>query len=206
MYQGVIGYIILTTVLILFSWIGADWLRITGFSDKLSIVQTTLNVVLLIPSLLILVFQIRNSYTTPRLDLEIKSSFKDDTQQVQLALMNDGDAVAVWYMVRVFVPRELISQREDFSLLTVVGVEPTNWKLSPPNENHPHEFLFTFISNGEFASYPTDGLILAHLAIPLSNHKQYAPAYRIRYFITSEKGKGQGYRYHTLKLKGAVNR
>ena len=209
------SYTIAISILTAFIWFFLPSFNITQLTDKLTIIQMLLNMVLLIPSLLLLITQIWENNTAPRLDLEMKIYREDsrqsdslfiptqgeEVQTLQISLMNDGNAVALWYIIRIFIPKDLIHSAQDVDLRPIVGHIPVNWKPSFPNKDRQDSFLLTFLSNREFASYPQDGLILAHLRIRIDSTKKYNSAYRIRYFIKSEKGTPQREKNYTVKIK-----
>ena len=206
-------YALVVLILTLIFWKLFPLFGVTNFSDQLALVQVFLNIFLLIPSLLALIVQIRSSQTTPKLDIEIRthSAIADQhtifipnqgehIQELQISLMNDGDAVSLWYIVRIFIPKDLIDSKENVDIRPIVGTIPENWKPSFLNNDYSGDFLLTFLSNGEFASYPKDGLILVQLKIKVRKNKHYDSVYKIRYFIVSEKGSPHKEGVCTLKL------
>jgi len=153
------SYTIAISILTAFIWFFLPSFNITQLTDKLTIIQMLLNMVLLIPSLLLLITQIWENNTAPRLDLEMKIYREDsrqsdslfiptqgeEVQTLQISLMNDGNAVALWYIIRIFIPKDLIHSAQDvdlgnrFSLIIPL--------LAPATRALPHQEAVQHVRN-----------------------------------------------------------
>lgn len=105
------------------------------------------------------------------------------THLLRPALLNNGNAVGVWYMVRFNIPKEIETQFKQ----PIIGNIPENWR----NAHSDDEYIFTFLSNGQYAAFPGYSLLLCDLAITLKRSFRYKREYVIPYTIVTGWGQRQ---------------
>lgn len=192
---SILAFLLTMLVLLIFRILGGG-----TFGDYLALAQTFITF-LLLPTVIygfqVTAEEFKKSQSKPRLDLlwmvnggqepvaEIQPN--DHTMMtLRPALINHGDAVARFYIVRFQFPDHLVKQICNWQFELIIGNKET-WKRGPG------EYIFTFISNGTTPSYPEDGLYLCNLELELLKADDWPDRYYIPYSIVSEHGKSEGH-------------
>lgn len=127
----------------------------------------------------------------PELDLRWDTGFEEtgnelvldispsgvETLRIRPVLVNEGNAIGVWYLVNFTIPGDLTPEWSP-----IIG-DTHHWRAA----HHKHGLLLTFMSNGQIAVYPRYPLILARLEIRL-NADQAKRDYQVPYTIVTDSG------------------
>ena len=197
-------YVVLVVISTFISAFIAQWLNISDASTILALIQTVLAILVFIPTIFAFVQQLLSLQVFPELDLEWlneSKKLKIPTRNVATRIIspyinNTGNAVTPWFMVRIFIPTDLIKslqETEDDQSLLDIELKPSigkdeNWNMFLYNNHGEESLVYTFLSNGQYASYPDDKLELGVIRIKLYPNKVYRTSYKIKYTITNDKG------------------
>lgn len=137
----------------------------------------------------IAVKQFKISQEKPDLDLYWKTGEDQRSNKLELKidsrglipfkpeLFNNGDAIAIWFMVQISIPAWLEVHCE-----RLVGT-PDNMEQKQVGD----QMVFTFMSDGQTGAYPRVGLPLVTILAHLINSKSYEEEYKIPYTIITDR-------------------
>ncbi len=101
-----------------------------------------------------------------------------------IVLTNTGNAVAVWYLIRIERPQ--LPDKEYPRTWASIGSE-SNWKIPAPDDTRSADPIL-FLSNGEFACYPGVPFRLIVMDFNFFNWHPYTHPIDIPYTIATDKG------------------
>ena len=106
-----------------------------------------------------------------------------------LVLGNNGDGIGIWYVLRLWVPNDLLGDRPAQDcwkpLTTALRAWNPAWLGKDGTEK---QLLLTFRSEGRVAAYPGDELILGNLIFLLHRDVVHSRDYNLRYTICTNWG------------------
>ena len=212
-YKWILLYLLYVIAIVSIAYLLVPLIGIIDNGNTLSLIQTAVDLLVVVPTIVIFIWQIASIQSTPIFDLrweiqvplgssEISLELPQNgtkTWSIQPVLTNTGNAVTPWYLVSFLVPAELLGTSDNFVLHPVAGKINDHWKIGYTEDGDlPGTYVFTFLSNGQIASYPNYDLVLARLEFSLFADREYQNSYEIKYVITSDKGKRQD-KVFTLK-------
>jgi hypothetical protein len=204
-------YIVIVSAVIVVCLVVAWFVGLKDWGDLFSLGQFLVDVLLLpvaIFGFVLAMEEFRKAQASPSLDLyweteaskhekeivlEVPRPVKDMPlrqivmkRDAHLVLVNEGQAVAIWYSLRLNVPLEIAESATHFCELEwrIDVSEQDCWQPDRSSD----ELRVVFLSNGRIAAYPDYPLSLGTLVVPVSA-AQEPKEYRIPYTIVSDRAR-----------------
>lgn len=115
---------------------------------------------------------------------------------IPFAVVNAGTVVTQWFMAAVQAPEFLIGHGDipGYEVVDILGDKARNWRWVPygawqtlPEAERSGGPWITFLSNGNFGSYPEWPLRLGALVVTLDASAQYLTTYEAEFRIVGDR-------------------
>lgn len=127
------------------------------------------------------------------LELRLPKESRQPTKaRGEVLLRNSGDAIGLWYVLRLWVPVDLLGDRCPQDCWRPLTTDLADWNPAwDSGEEKRRQLLLTFRSEGKVAAYPGDDLILGDLVFWLHRDVINLQKYSLRYRIHTNWGQRQ---------------
>ena len=198
--------LIVITLIISVILLGAQHLYSLSFGDLFSLGQFLVELILIptvIVGFIIAIAEFRASlhkaqlslYWEPKTDkfekfVELNISSGNTRESTpRIVIRNSGRAVTNWYLIRLEIPRELYFEHEPKINRLIGNISiPINTDTHWHRDARPENIIFEFMSNGEYASYPSHPQPICALNLAFLSKNEYPEVCKLPYTIFSNQG------------------